>query len=391
MAIVLPKKIMLLGAGELGKEVAIAAQRLGNTVIAVDRYDNAPAMQVADHREVISMLDGAALEAVVKKHQPDLIVPEVEAIRTEKLMELEAQGYTVIPTAAATNFTMNRDRIRDLASHELGLRTAKYAYASSFEELQTVAHEIGFPNVIKPVMSSSGKGQSVVHTADELETAWEYAIAGGRGDTAKVIIEEFINFEVEITLLTIRQWEGETLFCEPIGHRQERGDYQESWQPVGLAPNLVQDAQDIARKVTDKLGGAGLFGVEFFITKDEVIFSELSPRPHDTGMVTLISQNLNEFELHLRAILGLPIPTIEVLSPAASAVILAQGHSEQISFVGVEAALGMPNTEVRLFGKPNSRPYRRMGVVLAKGADAMEARQKATAAAAKVEICSKIL
>ncbi|MFN7717082.1 MAG: formate-dependent phosphoribosylglycinamide formyltransferase [Pseudanabaenaceae cyanobacterium] len=391
MAIVLPKKIMLLGAGELGKEVAIAAQRLGNTVIAVDRYDNAPAMQVADHREVISMLDGAALEAVVKKHQPDLIVPEVEAIRTEKLMELEAQGYTVIPTAAATNFTMNRDRIRDLASHELGLRTAKYAYASSFEELQTVAAEIGFPNVIKPVMSSSGKGQSVVHTADELATAWEYAIAGGRGDTAKVIIEEFINFEVEITLLTIRQWEGETLFCEPIGHRQERGDYQESWQPVGLATSLVQDAQDIARKVTDKLGGAGLFGVEFFITKDEVIFSELSPRPHDTGMVTLISQNLNEFELHLRAILGLPIPIIEVLSPAASAVILAQGHSEQIYFRGVEAALGMPNTEVRLFGKPDSRPYRRMGVVLAKGADAMEARQKATAAAAKVEICSNIL
>jgi phosphoribosylglycinamide formyltransferase 2 len=386
MAIALPKKIMLLGAGELGKEVVIAAQRLGNRVIAVDRYDNAPAMQVADAREVISMLDGDALEAVVKKHQPDLIVPEVEAIRTEKLIELEAQGYTIIPTAAATNFTMNRDRIRDLASQELGLRTAKYAYATSLDELKIVADAIGFPNVIKPVMSSSGKGQSVVKSAAELAQAWEYAIAGGRGDTAKIIIEEFINFEVEITLLTIRQWQGETLFCEAIGHRQERGDYQESWQPVGLTPAQVTDAQEIARKVTDKLGGAGLFGVEFFITKDEVIFSELSPRPHDTGMVTLISQNLNEFELHLRAILGLPIPTIELLSPAASAVILASETSDRISYIGLESALAIPNTEIRLFGKPDARPYRRMGVALAKGKDALEARQKATAAAAKVQI-----
>ena len=386
MAIALPKKIMLLGSGELGKEVAIAAQRLGNTVIAVDRYDHAPAMQVADYREVISMLDGDALEAVVKKYQPDLIVPEVEAIRTEKLLELEAQGYTVIPTAAATNFTMNRDRIRDLASNELGLRTAKYAYATSLDELKTVAAEIGFPNVIKPVMSSSGKGQSVVQNADELEKAWDYAIAGARGDTAKIIIEEFINFEVEITLLTIRQWQGETLFCEAIGHRQERGDYQESWQPVGLTAAQVKDAEDIARKVTDKLGGAGLFGVEFFITKDEVIFSELSPRPHDTGMVTLISQNLNEFELHLRAILGLPIPTIELLSPSASAVILASETSDSIYFTGVEEALAIPNTEIRLFGKPDSRPYRRMGVALAKGKDAIESRRKATEAASKVTI-----
>ncbi|WGS74884.1 formate-dependent phosphoribosylglycinamide formyltransferase [Pseudanabaena galeata] len=381
MAITLPKKIMLLGSGELGKEVVIAAQRLGNTVIAVDRYDNAPAMQVADNREVISMLDGESLEAVVKKHQPDLIVPEVEAIRTEKLLELEAQGYTVIPTAAATNFTMNRDRIRDLASSELGLRTARYAYANSLDELKTVAAEIGFPNVIKPVMSSSGKGQSVVQNANELEKAWDYAIAGGRGDTAKIIIEEFIDFEVEITLLTIRQWQGETLFCEAIGHRQERGDYQESWQPVGLTSVQVKQAQDIARKVTDKLGGAGLFGVEFFITKDEVIFSELSPRPHDTGMVTLISQNLNEFELHLRAILGL-----QLLSPSASAVILASETSANISFTGVEEALKIPNTEIRLFGKPDSRPYRRMGVALAKGKDAIESRQKATEAASKVKI-----
>ncbi|MBD2187131.1 formate-dependent phosphoribosylglycinamide formyltransferase [Pseudanabaena mucicola] len=386
MAVVLPKKIMLLGSGELGKEVVIAAQRLGNTVIAVDRYENAPAMQVADYREVISMLDGEALESVIKKHQPDLIVPEVEAIRTEKLIELEAQGYTVIPTAAATNFTMNRDRIRDLASNELGLRTAKYAYATSLQELKTSADEIGFPNVIKPVMSSSGKGQSIVNSPDELEQAWNYAIAGGRGDTSKIIIEEFINFEVEITLLTIRQWQGETLFCEAIGHRQERGDYQESWQPVGLTSAQIKEAQDIARKVTDKLGGAGIFGVEFFITKDEVIFSELSPRPHDTGMVTLISQNLNEFELHLRAILGLPIPTIELLSPSASAVILANKTSNNISYTGLEDALAIPNIEIRLFGKPDSRPYRRMGVALSKGKDAVEARRKAVEAAAKVKI-----
>ncbi len=386
MAIALPKKIMMLGSGELGKEVVIAAQRLGNTVIAVDRYDNAPAMQVADHREVISMLDGDALEAVIKKYEPDFIVPEVEAIRTEKLLEFEQQGYTVIPTAAATNFTMNRDRIRDLAHDELGLRTAKYAYATSLEELTAVAQKIGFPNVIKPVMSSSGKGQSIVHTAFELTEAWNYAIEGARGDTAKIIIEEFIDFEVEITLMTIRQWEGETLFCPAIAHRQERGDYQESWQPVGLTDSQIKQAQDIARTVTDSLGGAGIFGVEFFVTKDEVIFSELSPRPHDTGMVTMISQNLNEFELHLRAILGLPIPTIEQLGPAASAVILADQHSDKISFTGIAEALAEPQTDLRLFGKPDSRPYRRMGVALAKGKDTQEARQKAFEAAQKVKI-----
>jgi phosphoribosylglycinamide formyltransferase 2 len=385
----LPQTIMLLGSGELGKEVAIAAQRLGNTVIAVDHYDQAPAMQVADHREVISMLDGDALAAVVQKYQPDLIVPEVEAIRTEKLKEFEQQGYTVIPTAAATNFTMNRDRIRDFAHNELGIRTAKYAYATNPTALATAAAAIGFPNVIKPVMSSSGKGQSIVQSADELDQAWNYAIEGARGDATKVIIEELIDFEVEITLLTIRQWAGETLFCPAIAHRQERGDYQESWQPVGLTAAQVRDAEDIARKVTNALGGAGIFGVEFFITKQgEVIFSELSPRPHDTGMVTLISQNLNEFELHLRAILGLPIPTIELLSPAASAVILATETSDQVAFTGVAAALTIPDTDLRLFGKPNTRPYRRMGVALAKGSNTDEARQKAFEAAQKVQVVS---
>ncbi|PLZ32240.1 phosphoribosylglycinamide formyltransferase 2, partial [Fischerella thermalis WC542] len=303
-SIQLPQKLMLLGSGELGKEFVIAAQRLGNYVIAVDRYENAPAMQVADCAEVISMLSADDLERIVEKYRPDFIIPEIEAIRTEKLLEFEARGITVIPTAAATNYTMNRDRIRELAHQELGIRTAKYGYASTLEELIAISDEIGFPNVIKPVMSSSGKGQSVVKEKAEVEKAWNYAIAGSRGDTQKVIVEEFINFEIEITLLTIKQWNAPTIFCSPIGHRQERGDYQESWQPAGISEQMTAQAQEIAKKVTDALGGAGIFGVEFFITQDEVIFSELSPRPHDTGMVTLISQNLNEFELHLRAILG---------------------------------------------------------------------------------------
>ena len=382
----LPQKIMLLGSGELGKEVVIAAQRLGNYVIAVDSYKDAPAMQVADTSEVISMLDGAELERIVNKHQPDFIVPEIEAIRTEKLAQFEAQGYTVIPTAAATNYTMNRDRIRELAATQLGIRTAKYAYASSLEQLQQLASQIGFPNVIKPVMSSSGKGQSIVQTPEELTSAWEYAIAGARGDTQKIIIEEFINFETEITLLTIKQWSAPTIFCPPIAHRQERGDYQESWQPAGIKESQVKEAEAIAKKVTDALGGAGIFGVEFFVTQDEVIFSELSPRPHDTGMVTLISQNLNQFELHLRAILGLPIPKIEVFAPAASAVILASEHSDQIVFNNVAQALSTPDVDLRLFGKPNSRPYRRMGVALAKGKDITEARTKAQTAANTVKI-----
>ncbi|MEC4986956.1 MAG: formate-dependent phosphoribosylglycinamide formyltransferase [Oscillatoria sp. PMC 1068.18] len=382
----LPQKIMLLGSGELGKEFVIAAQRLGNFVVAVDRYPNAPAMQVADCAEVISMLDGDQLETIVEQYQPDFIVPEIEAIRTEKLIEFEQRGYTVIPTAAATNYTMNRDRIRELASQKLGIRTAKYAYASSLEELQQVAAEIGFPNVVKPVMSSSGKGQSVVESKADVEKSWNYAIAGARGASNKVIIEEFIDFEIEITLLTIKQWNAATIFCSPIGHRQERGDYQESWQPANISPKMVEEAENIARKITDALGGAGIFGVEFFITKDEVIFSELSPRPHDTGMVTLISQNFNEFELHLRAILGLPIPKIELFAPSASAVILAQEDSDSIRFSGVTEALAIEDVDVRLFGKPNSRPFRRMGVALAKGNSVAEAREKAQSAAQKIEI-----
>jgi phosphoribosylglycinamide formyltransferase 2 len=383
----LPKKLMLLGAGELGKEFAIAAQRLGNYIIAVDRYHNAPAMQVADEWEVISMLSGEDLERVVTKHQPDYIIPEIEAIRTEKLLEFEQRGITVIPTAKATDYTMNRDRIRELAHRELGVRTAKYAYATTLAEMESAARSIGFPNVVKPVMSSSGKGQSVVNRTAEIETAWNYAIAGSRGDSQKVIIEEFINFEIEITLLTIKQWQAPTIFCPPIGHRQERGDYQESWQPAEITPAQLLAAQQIATTVTDALGGAGIFGVEFFITKDEVIFSELSPRPHDTGMVTLISQNLNEFELHLRAVLGLPIPNITQFAPAASAVILANKDADSISFTGIAEALNTPDVDLRLFGKPDSRPYRRMGVALAKAETTELARAKAVFAASQITIC----
>ena len=382
----LPQKIMLLGAGELGKEFVIAAQRLGNFTIAVDRYADAPAMQVADASEVISMLDGEALEKIVQKYQPDFIVPEIEAIRTEKLAEFEQRGITVIPTAAATNYTMNRDRIRELAAKKLGIRTAKYAYATTLDELTQASTKIGFPNVVKPVMSSSGKGQSIVNSATEVEQAWEYAIAGARGDTQKIIVEEFIDFEIEITLMTVKQWSAPTIFCPPIGHRQERGDYQESWQPAGISAEKTQQAEAIAKKVTDALGGAGIFGVEFFITQDEVIFSELSPRPHDTGMVTLISQNLNEFELHLRAILGLPIPKIEIYAPAASAVILAQKHSTEINFLNVAQALAEADTDLRLFGKPDSRPYRRMGVALAKAETTDIARQKASRVATTVSL-----
>ncbi|KZL49251.1 phosphoribosylglycinamide formyltransferase 2 [Nodularia spumigena CENA596] len=383
-SIQLPQKIMLLGSGELGKEFVIAAQRLGNYVIAVDRYANAPAMQVADCSEVISMLSADELEAVVKKHEPNFIVPEIEAIRTEKLAEFEQRGITVIPTAAATNYTMNRDRIRELAHEELGIRTAKYGYASTLEELIAVSEQIGFANVVKPVMSSSGKGQSVVQSRGEVEEAWNYAIANSRGDSQRVIVEEFINFEIEITLLTIKQWNATTIFCSPIGHRQERGDYQESWQPAGISEDKILQAQAIATKVTDALGGAGIFGVEFFITQDEVIFSELSPRPHDTGMVTLISQNLNEFELHLRAILGLPIPHIELLGASASAVILADKKSEEVAFTGVAEALSVPNVDIKLFGKPTAHPYRRMGVALAQGDTIQEAREKAKRAANQV-------
>lgn len=385
------KKIMLLGAGELGKEFVISAQRLGLTVIAVDRYAGAPAMQVADAFEVVDMLDGAQLEAVVKKHQPQIIVPEIEAIRTEKLREFEERGVQVVPTAKAAHLTMNRDAIRDAAATQLKLKTAKFAYATTCEELLAASKKIGFPNVVKPVMSSSGKGQSVVKSLDQVTAAWDYAVAGMRGDKAKVIVEEFIRFESEITLLTIKQKKGPTLFVKPIGHRQERGDYQESWLPAKISPAQLKKAQQMAKKVTDFLGGAGIFGVEFFLTKKDVYFSELSPRPHDTGMVTLASQDLSEFDLHLRAVLGLPIPEISYWGPTASAVILADADAEagRFEITGVENALKVKQTEVRLFGKPTTRKYRRMGVALARGKDAAEARKKAKAAAGKVIVAIK--
>lgn len=381
-----PQKIMLLGSGELGKEVVIAAKRLGKYVIAVDRYPNAPAMQVADHFEVIDMLSAEALGKIVTKHQPDLIVPEIEAIRTEKLREFEKQGITVVPTAEAAHLTMNRDAIRDVASQELGLPTAKYAYANSLAELEKAFETVGFPAVVKPVMSSSGKGQSVARTRADVKKSWDYACAGMRGDKTRVIVEEFIDFNLEITLLTVKQHRGPTLFVRPIGHRQERGDYQESWMPARLTPNQLTQAKRMAKKITDRLGGAGIFGVEFFVTKRGVVFSELSPRPHDTGMVTLISQDLSEFDLHVRAILGLPIPNINYRNASASAVILADRDSEQVSYRGLERALALKNTEVRIFGKPNTRKYRRMGVALATAGSTDAARKLAAKAAGMVEI-----
>lgn len=380
------QKLMLLGAGELGKEFTISAQRLGLHVVAVDRYAGAPAMQVADECEVIDMLDATQLAAVVEKHGPDIIIPEIEAIRTEKLAEFESAGIRVVPTAKAVHLTMNRDAIRDAAASALKLRTARYAYAHSLEELQAACEKIGYPNVIKPVMSSSGKGQSVCKSAGGVEACWSYAIEGMRGNTRKVIVEEFICFESEITLLTIKQRKGPTLFVEPIGHRQERGDYQESWMPAKISPKQLKAAQKMAKKVTDHLGGAGIFGVEFFLTKKEVIFSELSPRPHDTGMVTLASQDLSEFDLHLRAVLGLPIPEITYFGPSASAVILAESEMEQYRVEGVDKAIRAPRTEVRIFGKPNTRKYRRMGVALARAKTVDMARKAAKKAAAAVRI-----
>jgi phosphoribosylglycinamide formyltransferase 2 len=375
------KKILLLGSGELGKEFVISAKRLGCHVIACDSYAGAPAMQVADEFCVFSMLDEAPLRAAIARYQPDLIVPEIEAIRTEVLLDVEKQGFEVIPSARAANLTMNRDRIRDVAVG-LGVRTAQFSYADSATELLAQATAIGFPVVIKPVMSSSGKGQSVAKTAADVQMSWDYACAGMRGDRQKVIVEEFIHFEFEITLLTVRQRNGPTLFCPPIGHVQERGDYQYSWQPQAMRPEQIQAAQAMAEKVTTDLGGAGLFGVEFFVTKDEVIFSELSPRPHDTGMVTLTSQNLSEFDLHARAILGLPIPRIECVE-GASAVVLADKDGTQPTFTGVAEALSEPGVDVRIFGKPTTRPYRRMAVALAQGAHAL---QRARDAAAKIKV-----
>ena len=368
------KKILLLGSGELGKEFVIACQRLGQYVIAVDSYENAPAMQVAHKSEVIDMLDGNALDALVDKHQPDLIVPEIEAIRTERFYEYEKQGFQVIPSAKAANFTMNRKAIRDLAAKDLGIKTASYKYATSYEELVSGVEFCGFPCVVKPLMSSSGKGQSVIKNQSDIEKAWKYAIEGSRGDLQEVIVEGFIDFEYEITLLTVTQESGPTLFCPPIGHRQERGDYQESWQPMPMNSERLKEAEEMADKVTESLGGAGIWGVEFFITKDATYFSELSPRPHDTGMVTLAgTQNLSEFELHARAVLGLPIPEIKLIKNGASAVVLASKNSPNSpNFEGLEEVLSNKETDLRLFGKPSSRPYRRMGVVLKYGEKKVE-------------------
>ena len=359
------KKILLLGSGELGKEFVIAAKRLGQYVIAVDRYEGAPAMQVADEFEVIDMLDGDALDKIVAKHQPNLIVPEIEAIRTERFYDYEAQGIQVVPSAKAANFTMNRKAIRDLAAQDLKVLTAKYRYATSEAELKAAVAEVGLPCVCKPLMSSSGKGQSVIKSDADIKASWDYAVAGSRGDIVEVIVEEFIDFKYEITLLTVTQQQGETLFCAPIGHVQERGDYQQSWQPCPMKPELLEKAKVMAGKVTEALGGAGIFGVEFFIGEHDVWFSELSPRPHDTGMVTLAqTQNLNQFDLHARAILGLPIAHIEQLRSGASSVLLASDEGDAPEFVGINEALKNERTSVYVFGKPTKRPYRRMGVVL---------------------------
>ncbi len=359
------KKIVLLGSGELGKELVIALQRLGQYVIAVDSYANAPAMQVAHEFEVINMLDGNALDAVIKKHQPHYIVPEIEAIRTERFYDYEQQGYTVVPSAKAANFTMNRKAIRDLAAKELGVKTAPYRYATTLEAFKEAVAAVGIPCVVKPLMSSSGKGQSVIKKEDDILTSWQYALEGSRGDLQEVIVEGFVNFYAEITLLTVTQKNGPTLFCAPIGHRQEKGDYRESWQPCIMQEQDIISAQHMAAKVTEALGGYGIWGVEFFLTDEGVYFSELSPRPHDTGMVTLAgAQNFNEFELHARAILGLPIPQIIQEKAAASAVILASETSTDFDIKGVENALLQPRSDVKLFGKPSTRPYRRMGVAL---------------------------
>ncbi len=383
--------ILLLGSGELGREFVISAKRLGAHVIACDAYDNAPAMQVADEREVFSMLDGKALREVAIRHKPGLIVPEIEAIRTEVLAELEADGFNIVPSARAALLTMNRDAIRDLAADQLGLTTSRYRYAESLDEVREGAAHAGFPCVIKPVMSSSGKGQSKVDDAAGLEAAWHHAVDNMRGDRRRVIVEQFIDFDYEITVLTVRH-AGGISFCPPIGHRQERGDYQESWQPAAMSPAALAKAQEMASRVVTELGGKGgglgLFGVEFFVRGEEVIFSELSPRPHDTGMVTLISQDLSEFDLHARAILGLPIPAEINARPSASAVILADRDSSDFHFEGVADALALSEqqVDVRIFGKPVTRPYRRMAVALAKADDTDAARKLAGEAASKVRI-----
>ena len=386
------KKILLLGSGELGKEFVIAVKRLGQYVIAVDSYNNAPAQQVADEREVINMLNGDELDRIIAKHKPDIIVPEIEAIRTERFYDYEKQGIQVVPSAKAANFTMNRKAIRDLAAKELGLKTAPYKYASTIEDFRNAVKDIGIPCVVKPLMSSSGKGQSVIKNDSEIDKAWEYASTGGRGDYNEVIVEGFVNFFTEITLLTVTQKRGRTLFSPPIGHRQERGDYQESWQPCAISTEHLAEAQKMADKVTRALTGCGIWGVEFFLADDGVYFSELSPRPHDTGMVTLAgTQNFNEFELHARAVLGLEIPEITLERAAASAVILAEHESiENPGYSGLEEAAKYPKSDIKIFGKPSTRKYRRMGVALAydspdSSADVLRGKAKEIAAKIKVK------
>lgn len=378
-------RVLLCGSGELGKEVVIELQRLGVEVIACDRYENAPAMQVADRSYAFSMLDGEALREVILKEKPDLIVPEIEAIATDTLVELEAEGFRVIPSARAAQLTMNREGIRRLAAEELGLATSPYEFAADRAAFDAALERIGMPCVIKPIMSSSGKGQSTVRTAEDIDSAWEYAQQGGRAGAGKVIVEGFVDFDYEITLLTVQHRDGVS-FCEPIGHRQEDGDYQESWQPQAMTDLALQRSKEIAEKVTAALGGHGLFGVELFIKGDEVYFSEVSPRPHDTGMVTLISQDLSEFALHARAILGLPIPDIAFHGPSASSVILVEGESSQVRFGNLDTALAATETALRLFGKPEVSGKRRMGVGLARGSDTDEARAKALAVSSAVTL-----
>ena len=379
-------KVLLCGSGELGKEVVIEFQRLGCEVITLDRYENAPAMQVADRSYTLSMLDGEALEEIIKKEKPDYIIPEIEAIATDTLAELEQQGFNVIPSARAAQLTMNREGIRRLVAEELGIQTSNYQFANNQEEFEQAVAEIGLPCVVKPIMSSSGKGQSVVKSPDQITAAWEYAQQGGRSGAGKVIVEGFFDFDYEITMLTIRhktspdangQKSMTTSFCQPIGHRQEDGDYRESWQPQAMSQIALERAQNIAEKVTTALGGCGIFGVELFIKGDDVIFNEVSPRPHDTGLVTLISQDLSEFALHTRAILGLPIPNIVQHGPSASAVLLVRGESSNLSYSGLDTALAEANTQLRLFGKPEVTGQRRMGVALARGTDTEQACQKA--------------
>lgn len=380
------KKVMMLGSGELGKEVVIELQRFGVEVIAVDRYPNAPAMQVAHRSYAINMLDGEALKSLVYQEKPDLIVPEIEAIATDKLIELEDEGYNVVPTARATRLTMDREGIRRLAAEELGLKTSHYKFADTYEEYKSAVLEIGLPCVIKPVMSSSGKGQSTIKTEADIDAAWDYSQAGGRTGEGRIIVEGFVDFDYEITLLTVRSVSG-TQYCAPIGHIQKDGDYRESWQPQVMSDEALKQSQEMAKAVTDNLGGYGIFGVEIFIKGDTAIFSEVSPRPHDTGLVTLVSQDLSEFALHARAILGLPIPAIRQLGYSASAVILVEGESNQVAFSGIDAALAEPDTHIRLFGKPEVKGKRRMGVALALSDSIEGARQKARNAAAKVKAC----